>query len=957
MALFELLSGILHLCDVRFVPVPGASADASQADDEAPLERAARLLCVPTLSTDLTSRTIRTGRDLVTVPMSATEAASARDALVKSIYGAIFGLLVTRVNETATSLSSAAHAASDHKAGVQKKQPAAKSLRRQHVEDMEEDGGGTTIVDSPQAARHPPTPGSGGAARGKQALNAKTDRALTAFGDGRTFIGLLDMFGFEIFEQNGLEQLCINFANEKLQQYFVRCVFKAEEEIHRLEGVPWPEDISYHDNQGCIDALTQSRSGVFRLLDESCALKSAAEAEWFRIVDQTLCVGSKAAESFVTGAGRYKLRDDEAFVVRHFAGDVCYSSATAQAKALGSAALGSVRRGSVRQAEAYGAASSDSWLNKNRDQLLPTLAVALAASESPLLASLFEREGILAQEELGSRKRPPPVTVARKFVAEVDALILDLQRTHTSFIRCVKPNSEMAPRALHTPTVLRQLRCLGMLEVVKALHCSYPTRLPYADLHGRYAANMPPILKELRPMDFAEAVAHACGVPAADFYLGATRLFLRGGAGTFLEELRHMDVERATPLLIERIELMQRRRAASSKLALRLITWHRRRIFLAHRRAARYVARTWRGTLSRRATERMRVEQSTAAAKAQRKRAADAAAAERESANQRAALADRAAKMAAVAATAAATRVAEMEADNEHRFRSATESGESGVEAMRAQAAVTAAKAREASTTALEAQADVAAAETVAQSQGRAGALSAVQLQAIQELRLRLGEPTRSGEGGNSEGSAPAPRARSRGLNDPSAHALQASLSRGLDGAPGIANPPTPTPTPTPTSSLAPTPTLAPTLAPNPSPSPPTSTLALTRHAGHRRRPIRGPPHCGHSRAWWARRAAGHAAARRHHPAHQRHGVRHHRAGARRAGRAHRPRADRGAAAAAARPRGAGLARARQPREPQCLRPGAQRRPSAAADLVEPLPLRAALRSPAADLERARGGG
>ena len=324
-ALFELLSGILHLCDVRFVPVPGANADASQADDEGPLERAARLLCVPTLSTDLTSRTIRTGRDLVAVPMSATEASSARDALVKSIYGAIFGLLVTRVNETATSLSSAAHAASDQKAGVrgrrllanpnpnphphpkpkpnpnpnpdqvQKKQPAAKSLRRQHVEDMDEDG--TATADSPashgQAARLPSTPGSaGGGLRGKQALNAKTDRALTAFGDGRAFIGLLDMFGFEIFEHNGLEQarylvitpnpnpnpnptptleqLCINFANEKLQQYFVRCVFKAEEEIHRLEGVPWPEDVAYHDNQGCIDALTQPRSGGQRRHLQPC---------------------------------------------------------------------------------------------------------------------------------------------------------------------------------------------------------------------------------------------------------------------------------------------------------------------------------------------------------------------------------------------------------------------------------------------------------------------------------------------------------------------------------------------------------------------------------------------------------------------------------------------------------------------------------------------------------------
>ena len=141
-ALFELLAAILHLCDVRFVPVPGGTADASEPDDAAPLERAAKLLCVPTLSTDLTSRTISTGRDLLAVPMSATEAASARDAVVKSIYCAIFGLLVTRVNETATSLSSAAHAAADQKAGVQKKDKA-KSLRRQHVEGLEEEDNAT----------------------------------------------------------------------------------------------------------------------------------------------------------------------------------------------------------------------------------------------------------------------------------------------------------------------------------------------------------------------------------------------------------------------------------------------------------------------------------------------------------------------------------------------------------------------------------------------------------------------------------------------------------------------------------------------------------------------------------------------------------------------------------------------------------------------------------------------
>ena len=113
----------------------------------------------------------------------------------------------------------------------------------------------------------------------------------------------------------------------------------------------------------------------------------------------------------------------------------------------------------------------------------------------------------------------------------------------------------------------------------------------------------------------------------------------------------------------------------------------------------------------------------------------------------------------------------------------------------------------------------MAAAETVAQSQGRAGALSAVQLQAIQELRLRLGEPTRTGEGGSSEGGAPTPRARSRGLDDPSAHALQASLSRGLDGTLSIANPNTNTNTnPKPNPNLNPSPNPSP--QPNPTPNP-----------------------------------------------------------------------------------------------------------------------------------------
>ena len=123
----------------------------------------------------------------------------------------------------------------------------------------------------------------------------------------------------------------------------------------------------------------------------------------------------KGQTAQITDATSFKLNDDEGFVVHHFAGDVCYISSAAQAKQLEQKLGGSLqgrRRGTVMRHEAFGIASSDSWLNKNRDKLLPELAAALAASESPLLASLFEHDAAL--DEPGKKGRSAPMTVSRK---------------------------------------------------------------------------------------------------------------------------------------------------------------------------------------------------------------------------------------------------------------------------------------------------------------------------------------------------------------------------------------------------------------------------------------------------------------------------------------------------------------------------------------------------------------
>ena len=132
-------------------------------------------------------------------------------------------------------------------------------------------------------------------------------------------IGVLDIFGFEIFEVNSFEQLCINFANEKLQQFFLTCVFKEEEALHIKEGVPW-KDIEFQDNQGCINMLEKPPNGVLRLLDSQCKAPNPTEQNFCKELNKT-----HAKADFIVPTRKQKMTDDEGFIVRHYAGDVVYA--------------------------------------------------------------------------------------------------------------------------------------------------------------------------------------------------------------------------------------------------------------------------------------------------------------------------------------------------------------------------------------------------------------------------------------------------------------------------------------------------------------------------------------------------------------------------------------------------------------------------------------------------------
>ena len=294
--------------------------------------------------------------------------------------------------------------------------------------------------------------------------------------------------------------------------------------MHRLEGVPWPKDLEYHDNQGCIDLLSKR---LLLVLDECSELKNCSEASFFERA-ATNC----ARDAFFSSARRMRWRDSEGFVVRHFAGDVCYTSGLVQQLPA-----------AEERASAEAELGVDTWLLKNKDRLLPELAAEMRTSSSPLLAALFKAPP--RQPARGGRAAQGGRTVARRFGAELEGLLEDLSRTHASFIRCVKPNGVAAAGRHEARLVLSQLRCLGMTDLVRLMHSSFPTRIPYALLHGRYAAGMPPLLAELEPRAFCEAVAHICEVQPHEMCLGATRLFLKAGA--FLEDLASMDIGQARP--------------------------------------------------------------------------------------------------------------------------------------------------------------------------------------------------------------------------------------------------------------------------------------------------------------------------------------------------------------------------------------------------------------------------
>lgn len=311
-------------------------------------------------------------------------------------------------------------------------------------------------------------------------------------------INILDIYGFESFQKNSFEQFCINYANERLQQHFNRHLLKLEQEEYELDGVDWTK-VDFEDNEDCLTLIEKKPLGVLSLLDEESNFPKATDLTFANKLKQHL-----------TSNPCFKGERGGAFGIRHYAGEVQYDTS--------------------------------GFLEKNRDPL-PSDSVELLSSCSCQLPHLFASR-VLEQ----STKSASPLnhgamesqkqSVGTKFKGQVFKLMHQLERTKPHFIRCIKPNNKQVPGLYEKDLVLQQLRCCGVLEVVRISRAGYPTRMTHQEFAERYGFLLLDTSVSRDPLSVSVAVLQQFNVLPEMYQVGYTKLYLRTGQIATLEGRR-----------------------------------------------------------------------------------------------------------------------------------------------------------------------------------------------------------------------------------------------------------------------------------------------------------------------------------------------------------------------------------------------------------------------------------
>ncbi|TVY73283.1 Myosin type-2 heavy chain [Lachnellula suecica] len=332
-------------------------------------------------------------------------------------------------------------------------------------------------------------------------INRQLDRTGMGMDDSR-FIGVLDIAGFEIFEENSFEQLCINYTNEKLQQFFNHHMFVLEQEEYAREQIEWKFIDFGHDLQPTIDLIELPNPiGIFSCLDEDSVMPKATDKSFTE----------KLHSLWDRKTPKYRpSRLGQGFMLTHYAAEVEYST--------------------------------EGWLEKNKDPLNDNVTRLLAASTDKHVAALFA-DCADGDDEVGATrsrvKKGLFRTVAQRHKEQLSSLMTQLHSTHPHFVRCIIPNHKKRPKQLSPPLVLDQLRCNGVLEGIRIARTGFPNRLPFSEFRQRYEVlcrNMPK--GYLEGQTAASIMLDKLGLDKSLFRVGLTKVFFRAGVLAELEEQR-----------------------------------------------------------------------------------------------------------------------------------------------------------------------------------------------------------------------------------------------------------------------------------------------------------------------------------------------------------------------------------------------------------------------------------
>lgn len=416
-----------------------------------------------------------------------------------------------------------------------------------------------------------------------------TDEVLNRFS---SFIGVLDIYGFEHFAKNSFEQFCINYANEKLQQEFNQHVFKLEQEEYVREQIDWTF-IDFSDNQPCID-LIEAKLGILSLLDEESRLPMGSDEQFV----------TKLHHNFAADKQKFYKKPrfgKSAFTVCHYAVDVTYES--------------------------------DGFIEKNRDTVPDEHMEILRNSSNLFVKDILETAAVVREKDSASISSKPVAAPGRKigvavnrkptlggiFKSSLIELMNTINSTDVHYIRCIKPNEAKEAWKFEGPMVLSQLRACGVLETVRISTAGYPTRWTYEEFAIRYymlchSSQWTSAIREMCDAILQKALGSVGQKKHDKYQLGLTKIFFRAGMLAFLENLRTSRLNECAIMIQKNLRCKYYRRRYLEARASVLESQALIRGFLARQHAAEVrrvkaattIQRVWRGQKERKHYTRVR---------------------------------------------------------------------------------------------------------------------------------------------------------------------------------------------------------------------------------------------------------------------------------------------------------------------------------------------------------------